>query len=74
MTNVHFSYMFGLTGSQLLKALEMILEGDVNVEKERRQINSRQRQPGSEGMSWALPKEGKGQGGWPESSGESGVN
>lgn len=64
MTNVHFSYMFGLTGSQLLKALEMILEGDVNVEKERRQINSRQRQPGSEGMSWALPKEGKGQGGW----------
>ena len=55
---------FGLTGSQLLKALEMILEGDVNVEKEGRQINSRQRQPRSEGMSWALPKEGKGQGGW----------
>lgn len=64
MTNIPFSYMFGLTGSQLLKALEMILEGDVNVKKEGRQINSRQRQPGSEGMSWALPKEGKGQGGW----------
>lgn len=51
----------------------MILEGDVNVEKEGRQINSRQRQPRSEGMSWAYLLRAKVRVAGPESSGESGV-